>query len=169
MAMEQVIKYFNGERAESILFLLAGVITVLAGLYFMFYLKSSFWKGAAIPLLLVASLELVVGYVIYNRSPKDVDRVKTYMEQDPSKIRSIEIPRMEQVLRNFTIFRYIELSLILMGFALMYYTTPNSFWQGLGLGLFSQCALVLLMDFFAESRGIKYLEFLKGLETSVML
>ena len=55
-----------------------------------------------------------------------------------------------------------------MGFALMYYTSPSSFWQGLGLGLFSQCTLVLLMDFFAESRGIKYLEYLKGLETAVM-
>lgn len=165
--MEHIVKYFQGERNESILFLVAGVISIMAAFYIIFVLKSVFWNGFAIPLVVVASLELMVGFVIYNRSPRDIARVQHYMERDQSKIASVEIPRMEKVMSNFRLFRYLELGLILVGFILMYYAKPELFWQGMGLGLFSQSAIVLMMDFFAESRGLKYLDYLKNLVTTI--
>jgi hypothetical protein len=33
-------------------------------------------------------------------------------------------------------------------------------WKGVGLGLAIQSALMLLLDFFAESRGREYLDYL---------
>ena len=70
--MNPIIKYFNGEKAESYIFMLVGVIAVAMALYFVFGLKTSFWKGVAVPFILVALLEFVVGYTIVTRSPKDL-------------------------------------------------------------------------------------------------
>lgn len=161
--MNSVIKYFNGEKAESYVFIIIGVIAFAMASYFYFALKTSFWKGVAIPFIVVACLEFVVGYTIVTRSPKDIVRVETFIQQKSQDIKSLEIPRMEKVMSNFVIFRYVEIGLIILGIMLMYSSLNDTFWRGLGLGLFIQVSIVLILDFFAERRGYVYLEFLNQL------
>jgi hypothetical protein len=161
--MNLIVKYFNGEKAESYIFIIIGVIALAMALYFFFAFKTSFWKGVAIPFVIVALLEFVVGYTIVNRSPKDLVRVETFVTKEPQKIQSVEIPRMEKVLSNFVIFRYIEIALIILGIVLMYSSMNDTFWRGIGLGLFIQASIVLSLDFFAERRGHIYVEYLKEL------
>ena len=159
--MNPVIKYFNGEKAESYIFILIGVIALAMTLYFIFVLKTAFWKGVAIPFIIVASLEFIVGYTIVTRSPKDIIRVETFIQKEPLSIKTLEIPRMEKVMSNFVVFRYAEIALIILGIALMYSSMNDTFWRGIGLGLFIQASIVLCLDFFAERRGHTYLEHLK--------
>ena len=161
--MHPVVKYFNGEKAESYVFILLGVIAFAMALYFIFALKSSFWKGVAIPFLVVALLECIVGYTIVTRSPKDLERVETCIQKEPKSLKTLEIPRMEKVMRNFMIFRYVEIALIILGITLMYSYKNDTFLKGIGLGLFIQGSIVLSLDFFAERRGYIYLEYLKEL------
>jgi hypothetical protein len=159
--MNSILKYFNGEKAESYIFILIGVFALAMALYFIFGLKTSFWKGVAIPFIIVASLEFIVGYTIVTRSPKDIERVENFYKSAPQKINTFEIPRMEKVMSNFMIFRYVEIALIILGIALMYSSMNDTFWRGIGLGLFIQASIVLSLDFFAERRGHIYLEYLK--------
>jgi len=159
--MNPVIKYFNGEKAESYIFILIGVIALAMALYFIFVLKTVFWKGLAMPFIIVASLEFIVGYTIVTRSPKDITRVETFIKKEPQSINTLEIPRMEKVMSNFVIFRYAEIALIILGMALMYSSMNDTFWRGIGLGLFIQASIVLCLDFFAERRGHHYMEYLK--------
>lgn len=161
--MNQVVKYFNGEKAESYIFIFIGVIAFAMALYFIFTLKTSFWKGVAIPFILVALLEFIVGYTIVTRSSKDIIRVQTYITNESQKIQIDEIPRMEKVLSNFVIYRYVEIALILLGIALMYSSMNDTFWRGIGLGLFIQASIVLCLDFFAERRGHIYIVYLQEL------
>ncbi|KAB7731217.1 hypothetical protein F5984_10465 [Rudanella paleaurantiibacter] len=161
--MNPVIKYFTGEKAESYLFIIAGVLALALAFYFVFALKTTFWKGVAVPFVTVALLELIVGYTIVTRSPKDIVRVEAWISQQPLKIKTDEIPRMQVVMRNFVVFRYMEIALILLGIVLMYSTLNDTFWRGLGLGLFMQAGIVLSLDFFAERRGHLYLEYLNQL------
>jgi hypothetical protein len=114
----------------------------------------------AIPFILVGILELVVGYTIVRRSPVDILRVEKMINDEPQKIASEEIPRMEKVMSNFKVFRIAEIILIGIGILLMYHTLNDTFSRGLGLGLFFQASTVLSLDFFAERRGHMYLEFL---------
>ena len=158
--MNQIVKYFNGEKAESYIFILIGVVTLVLALYFFFGLKSSFWRGVAIPFVLVALLEFVVGYTIVTRSPVDIVRVESFVNNEPQNIKTIEVPRMEKVLSNFVIFRYAEIALIILGIILMYSSMSDTIWRGIGLGLFMQVSIVLCLDFFAERRGHVYLEYL---------
>ena len=161
--MNSVVKYFNGEKAESYLFILIGVIAFAMALYFFFVLKTSFWKGVAIPFIIVALLEFIVGYTIVTRSSKDIIRVQTYIANEPQKIQIDEIPRMEKVLSNFVIYRYVEIALIILGIVLMYSSMNDTFWRGIGLGLFIQASIVLSLDFFAERRGHHYIVYLQEL------
>lgn len=161
--MNQVVKYFNGEKAESYIFIFIGVIAFAMALYFIFTLKTSFWKGVAIPFILVALLEFIIGYTIVTRSSKDIIRVQTYITNESQKIQIDEIPRMEKVLSNFVIYRYVEIALILLGIVLMYSSMNDTFWRGIGLGLFIQASIVLCLDFFAERRGHIYIVYLQEL------
>ena len=161
--MNPIARYFNCEKAESYIFILIGVIAFIMALYFFFVLKSSFWKGAAIPFIIVALLEFVVGYTIVRRSPKDIARVEKYMLKDPQSIKTLEIPRMEKVLNNFVMYRYVEIALIILGIILMYSSINDTFWRGIGLGLFIQAGIVLSLDFFAERRGHIYFVYLQEL------
>lgn len=158
--MNPILKYFYGERAESYLFLLLGLVTMGMAFRFLISLQTSFWKGVAIPFFIVATLELIVGYSIVTRSPKDIVRVEAYLSSEPGKIQELEIPRMNKVMTNFRIFRSIEITLILVGLALMYHSKEDTLWRGIGLGLFVQSGIVLCLDFFAERRGEEYLRYL---------
>ena len=159
--MSSIEKYFNGEKAESYVFIVIGMVALLIAFYFVFTLKTSFWRGVAIPFILVAMLEFIIGYTIVKRSPKDIYRVESFIKVQPSKITLDEIPRMEKVMKNFIIFRYVEICLILLGIILMYSSLNDTLWRGIGLGLFMQASIVLSLDFFAERRGHIYLEYLK--------
>lgn len=161
--MNPIVKYFTGERQESFLFLGLGIIGCTLALYFLFISKSSFLKGVAVPFLLVSFLEIAVGLTLIFRSPKDIIRVEKYLFERNEMIQKVEIPRMEIVMRNFLIFRYIEIGFILIGIFLLYGFRQSLFWNGIGLGLFIQSSIVLLLDFFAERRGEVYLGYLKSL------
>ena len=160
--MNPVIKYFNGERAESYLFLFIGIVGLVISSYLFFLKASSYWKGFAIPFMLVSVLEIIVGISLIYRSPKDIIRVENYIKNNQVKIKTDEIPRMEKVMKNFVIYRNVEIALIFVG-AILYFASANSsFWRGLGLGLLIQASTVLTLDYFAERRGFIYLEYLNS-------
>lgn len=158
--MSPVIKYFNEERTESYLFIIIGVIALAITLYFFFGLKTPFLRGAAIPIALVAMLELVGGITISTRSSKDMARVENSVQNEPHNIKALELPRMKIVMRNFVIYRYVEIALIALSLILMFSAATNDFWKGVGIGLLIQTVLIICMDFFAERRGQVYTDYL---------
>ena len=157
--MSPVVKYFTGEKAESYLFFFLGVVGLAMSVYLIAY-PSSFWKGIAIPSMFISALEIIVGVTLIYRSPKDIVRVEHFIKNEQRKIRTDEIPRMEKVMKNFVVYRYVEIALILIGAVLYFASTNIDFWRGLGIGLFLQASIVLTLDYFAERRGFIYLEYL---------
>jgi len=164
--MEIIKNYFNAEKSESLVFIGFGILAILLSIYFFFILKDSFWKGLAIPLLFFSLVQIAIGTIIYTRSPKDNLRVEYILKNEPEKIKTEEIPRMEKVMNNFVYYRYFEIAMILFGLILMFSLTNYGFWKGFGLGLFIQCALLLSLDFFAEKRGHRYTQYLQTVEIS---
>lgn len=159
--MNPIVKYFNAEKSESLLFMGFGVVAIVLSIYFFFFIKESFWKGLAIPLVFFSIVQIVIGATIFTRSSVDNIRVETILKSEPHKIQSEEIPRMEKVMKNFIYYRFFEISMIFLGIILMYALSNYGFWKGFGLGLFIQCAVLLSLDFFAEKRGHFYIEHLK--------
>lgn len=163
-------KYFIAEKQESLLFILIGLAGILTAAIFFFFLKSGFYKGAAIPLLLIGCLLGTVGYTVYKRSDDDRKRNVYAFDMNPSALREKEIPRMETVMKNFVVYRWVEIILLLAGAFLYYYfcrVKQDAFWCGLGLGLAVMALLALTADYFAEKRGHVYLNGLKSFVNSM--
>ncbi|HLK27877.1 MAG TPA: hypothetical protein VKT28_04805 [Puia sp.] len=160
-------KYFIAEKQESLLFLIIGIIAILLAITFYFFLKNNFYKGAAIPLLVIGLIQAVVGYTVYARSDKQrIDNVYAY-DMNPGKLKNEELPRMQTVNKNFVIYRWIEIVFIVTGIAVIIYFKNNqekSFWAGLGITLAIQAALMLGADYFAEKRAKVYMEQLESFE-----
>ena len=161
--MNQIDKYFNAEKYESVLFVLVGVIAVAVAIYFFVKLKQPFYNGMAYPLIGVALIQIIVGTSVYIRSPKDITRVNEIVKVDQSRIEKEEIPRMITVMKNFNTYKWVEIALLVIGLCMFLYFPKMSLLTGVGLGLLIQSSFMLILDFFAESRGKEYLEFLKSL------
>jgi hypothetical protein len=161
--MEQISKYFNAEKSESLLFVAVGIVALLLSAFFLMKMKQPFYTGMAYPLIVIALIQLVVGSSVYFRSPKDIARVNQMMQTESAKIQTEEIPRMETVMKNFVLYRWIEIALIVIGIVLFLYFQPMTFWKGVGLGLAIQSSFMLFLDYFAESRGKVYMDYLQDL------
>jgi hypothetical protein len=160
-------KYFTAEKQESLLFILVGAIAILAAVAFYFVIRSAFFKGAAIPLLLIGLMQLVVGVTVYKRSDDDRIRNVYAYDMNPGELKEKELPRMAKVNRNFVIYRWVELALLVTGVVLsmMYGTNPGrSFLYGFGIALALQAGITLAADYFAEKRGLEYF---RGLQSHV--
>jgi hypothetical protein len=156
-------KYFSTEKSESLLFLIVGVVAILLSLAFFFFMKSNiyFFKGAAIPLFLIGLIQVVAGYTIYKRSDEDRKRIVYACDMNPTQLKNEEIPRMQVVMKNFVIYRWVEVAFIIAGLILlfMFRATPDKkICYGLGLTPAIQAVIMLSLDFFAEKRGHIYLK-----------
>jgi len=155
----EIEKYFAAEKSESLLFLVIGIIAILLAVTFFFFLKTSFYKGAAVPLLAIGIIQAIVGYTVYARSDDDRIRNVYSFDMDPSRIKNEELPRMEKVVRNFVLYRWVEIVLAIAGIVMIvrYRSQPDSsFLFGLGVTLAIQAVLMLGADYFAEKRAVGY-------------
>ena len=160
-------KYFNAEKEESRVFLTIGITAFMLALIYILVLKTGFYMGAAIPLLLLGLLLAVVGYTVLRRSDKDRIRNVYAYDMNPAELKDKELPRMKKVMRNFILFRWLEIFLFLAGAGIYIYFIrdfTNDFWRGFGLALAVMALIALMADYFAEKRGRVYT---KGLEEFV--
>lgn len=154
-------KYFTGEKAESGLFMLAGGIAVIAAAVLFFICKGDFYKGASIPMVLIGLLLFIVGYTVYKRSDGDRKHNVYAYDMNPAELKDKELPRMKKVMKNFVIYRWVELFLLLTGIVLYIYFIrdfKHDFWRGFGLSLAMMSIIALTADFFAEQRGRIYIK-----------
>ncbi len=164
LTKEAIEKYFLAEKAGSWIFMAIGIAGMLLAIITFFFLKTSFYKGAAMPLLLIGLLLGIIGFTIYKRSDEDRIRNVYALGMNPGELKEKELPRMEVVMKNFIVYRYVEIALAILGIALFFYFNNNqaqSFWKGVGIALAIMALLALTADYFAEKRGDIYLTQLK--------
>lgn len=166
MQKSDIEKYFNAEKGESIIFILLGCAAILLAAGLLYYLRTSYAKGMAIPLIAIALIQITVGYVVYRKSDGQRTDMVYALDMDPGRLKSEEIPRMEIVMRNFVYYRWVEIILLASGLLLcwiFYAKTEHSFYIGIGAGLALQSLIMLIADGFAEYRGRIYLDGLRSL------
>lgn len=158
-------KYFSAEKSTGFLFLIIGVAVIIVAIIFFFFIKTNFYKGAAIPLVAVGLLMGIAGFTIYNKSDKDRIRNVYAYDLNPTELKQKEIPRMQTVMKNFVIYRRVEIILALTGIILFFYFKDNTdkfFWKGFGLTLTIMALTAFTADHFAAKRGDVYLQGLQS-------
>ncbi|MCC6599319.1 MAG: hypothetical protein IT223_01435 [Crocinitomicaceae bacterium] len=166
MLTKQIIeKYFFEEKQSGLFFLMIGIAAIAISLVLYFYLKTSAWRGMAIPLFAIGIFQGIAGYSVFSRSDRQrVDIVYAH-DMNPALIKNKEIPRMEKRMRGFIVFRYVEILLMAAGLFLFFFFRNNtewSFWWGIGITLFIQLLIIILVGYFAEHRGQEYLHALRS-------
>lgn len=163
--MDQIEKYFNAEKNESVLFFLVGIFAIALGVDLLFKTENAFLKSFAYPFIVIALIQISVGASVFLRTPSDIKRAESYL-QDKSKIVTLEIPRMEKVMKSFSLYKKIEIALLLIGLLLFIVFKNSALLKGIGLGLAIQAGIMLTLDLFAESRGKTYIKELKKITNS---
>lgn len=160
--MDNIIRYFSGEKLQCSIGILLGLLGIALSLYFI-YSNKVVLKGMAFAFVPLSTLLLAICIGIVIRTPKDIRRVSNYYENEPSKMRTDELPRMEKVMRTFPIVKIIEMGFIISGVLLVSFFRANDLPMGVGIGLVIQGIMLYVFDHFAQARGKIYLEFLNSL------
>lgn len=159
--------YFSAEKQGSLFFLVIGIVAVIAAIIFFFVMKTPFYKGAAIPIIVVGLIAGAIGFTIYKRS--DADRIRNVYAYDmnPSELKQKEYPRMQKVMKSFSIIIILEVVFLAVGICLFFYfrnQVDKQFWSGLGMGLFIMLIVALFLDIAAQRRAAVYTQ---GLESFI--
>lgn len=160
--MDNILKYFSGEKLQCSIGIILSLLSLALSIYFI-YLNKGLGKGIAFSFIPLALILLTICVGIVTRTPKDIKRVSSYYENEPNKMKSVELPRMEKVMKTFPIVKMVELGFIVLGILLMLVFWGNDLTRGLGIGLVIQGILLYGFDHFAQSRGKIYFEFLNTL------
>lgn len=156
--MDFIKTYFTAEKNESLIFILFGVLTIGFSVYALIKWGDSFYRGFAIPAILIGIIQIVVGSTVYLRTDQQIIQVETLYRQDKSVFKSTEGPRMDTVMKNFLIYKMVEVAFVVIGLLLILFAASKEFWLGIGVGMLLQGALMLTADIFAERRGKEYIQ-----------
>lgn len=156
MSVESILRaYFQGEKSEAALILLAGVVCLVAAVWLWFWIREPFARGLAASLLLVAALGLGVGGSVYFRTDGQVRELVELQRADPSRFAAEEEPRIRQVIRSFGHYRIAYAVAIVLALLLVFVVRGPTF-HGLAVGLLVLAAMGLTIDYYAEARAVRY-------------
>lgn len=161
-------KYYLAEKNIGLLFLIVGIVSLVACILFFFVMKTNWHKGAAVPFLLIGLFQLYQGYNVYKNADKYRKAAVYAYDMNPQALKEKELPKMEKAVKSMTTFMVIEAILLVAGIGLFIYFKKDStklFWAGLGMALFIEAALCLFVEITVRSKTSVYV---KGLQNFVM-
>jgi hypothetical protein len=156
--MDFIKTYFTAEKSESLIFMAFGILTIGFSVYALLKWGDSFYRGFAVPAILIGIIQIVVGGTVYFRTDKQIMQLETLYQQDKTAFAKAETPRMDMVMKNFSLYKKVEVAFVLIGLLLIFLSPSREFWLGVGVGMLLQGALMLTADIFAERRGKEYIE-----------
>lgn len=153
--VKDMTDYFVGEKQESMLFIVAALLAL--GLAVWLWTHGHRLRFMALPLVVVALMQLVVGVTIFARTDAQVANLSAQLASSPTEFKQTETERMQKVMANFKMYKTVELALLVVGTCLIAFFAKWDAATGMGIGLVVQAGFTLALDLFAEARGEAYL------------
>ncbi len=153
--MNNMSDYFVAEKQESVIFVVVGLLAI--GFSLWLWMNGHRLKSMAYPLVVIALMQIVVGGTVYLRTDSQVSTLSAQLQVNPAALKAEETARMETVMKNFSIYKSIEMLLLIMGVGMIAFFQRHDVAAGIGVGLVLQAAFTLTLDIFAETRGADYL------------
>lgn len=159
--LKNMTDYFVGEKQESMLFMLAALLAM--GLALWLWAHGHRLRWMALPLVVVALMQGVVGISIFARTDAQLAKLSTQLVSAPAEFKQAETERMQTVMANFRLYKSVELALLVLGACLIAFVSKWDTATAIGIGLVLQAGFTLALDLFAEARGEAYLRALAGM------
>lgn len=153
--INQMSSYFAAEKQESLIFIAVGLLAI--GVSIWLWMNGHRLKSMAYPLVAIALMQLVVGASVYLRTDTQLSTLSVQLKADPAALKAEETTRMQTVMKNFSIYKAVEMVLLIVGVGMIAFLQRNDMAAGIGVGLVLQAAFTLTLDIFAEARGADYL------------
>ena len=153
--MNHMSDYFVAEKQESVIFIVVGLLAI--GFSLWLWMNGHRLKSMAYPLVAIALMQIVVGGTVYLRTDSQVSTLSAQLQVNPAALKAEETARMETVMKKFSIYKSIEMLLLIMGVGMIAFFQRHDVVAGIGVGLVLQAAFTLTLDIFAETRGADYL------------
>ena len=153
--------YFLAEKQESVIFVLVGLLAIGISLYLLLTRHS--YRGMAYPLIAVGLIQIAVGGSVYLRTDAQLAALRAQLETAPAEYKAEELPRMEKVAVNFTVYKGIEIALLAAGIAMTFAFRQRASLHSAGIGLIAQSSLMLVLDLIAERRADGYIALIREL------
>lgn len=147
--------YFAAEKQESVIFISVGILAIAVSIWL--WINGHRLKSMAYPLVIIGLMQMVVGSTIFFRTDSQVSALSTQLQQNPTAMRVEESARMETVMKYFSIYKAIEMMLLITGVGIIIFLQQKDMAAGIGVGLILQSAITLTLDIFAEARGADYM------------
>jgi hypothetical protein len=153
--------YFTAEKQESVIFIAVGLVAI--GISVWLWMNGHRLKSMAYPLVAIALMQLVVGGLIYLRTDTQLSTLSAQLQVAPAVLKAEETVRMQTVMKNFSIYKTVEMVLLVVGIGMIAFLQRHDLAAGIGIGLVLQAAFTLTLDIFAEARGADYLSVLHSM------
>jgi hypothetical protein len=153
--------YFVAEKQESVIFMAVGLLAI--GLSVWLWMNGHRLKSMAFPLVVIGLMQMVVGGTVYLRTDSQVSTLIAQLQVNPAAAKAAETTRMQTVMKNFSIYKSIEMLLLIIGLGMIAFAQRHDMAAGIGVGLVLQAAFTLTLDLFAEARGADYLSAVQGI------
>ncbi len=166
---DKMNEYFIYEKNEALFFMGFGILTSLSG-GLLLNSEGDYQKGMGVPLLGIGLIQLTVGSTVFFRTDNQVAFLEKEIFSNPEKYKKDELKRMEVVNYWFKVYKIIEYSFVIAGVGLYIYgsSNENEYAKGFGTGLVIQSAIMLGLDYLAESRAFEYSKNLKDFQLEVI-
>jgi hypothetical protein len=159
--MNDMSSYFVAEKQESVIFILVGLLAM--GLSLWLWINGHRLKSMAYPLVVIALMQIVVGGTVLLRTNAQLSSLSAQLQTNPAVLKAEETARMKTVMKNFSIYKTIEMLLLITGIGMVAILQRYDVAAGIGVGLILQSAFTLALDVFAQTRGAEYLSAIQGL------
>lgn len=147
--------YFAAEKQESLIFIAVGLLAI--GISVWLWMNGHRLKSMAYPLVAIALMQMVVGASVYLRTDTQLSTLSAQLKVNPAALKVEETTRMQTVMKNFSIYKAVEMVLLIVGVGMIAFLQRHDMAAGIGVGLVLQAAFTLTLDIFAEARGADYL------------
>jgi hypothetical protein len=153
--------YFSAEKQESLIFMAVGLLAI--GLSAWLCMNGHRLKSMAWPLVAIALLQVAVGASVYLRTDTQLSTLSAQLVSNPAALQAEETTRMQTVMNKFSIYKAVEMLLLILGVGMIAFLQRHDVAAGIGVGLVLQAAFTLTLDIFAEARGADYLSALRAM------
>ena len=158
--LEYMLHYFRGEKNLGYFLIVLGI----AVLVFVGYLWQTHrdWLayGMIIPLLLFGLAGIGGGAGLAYRTSKQIPELTNLYQADKPAFAAQEEARMQKVNANWPRLKLAYAVIIVISLGL-FFLVKKDWMTGLTLALILVCAILLIVDVFAEKRAIIYTEQIK--------
>jgi hypothetical protein len=156
---EPLLRYFQSEKQGGALALAIGVLALAASV--AVWRSGWVFRAIVFPLGLVGVIQAGVGVALLLRTDRQVATLTRDLRDDPPAAAAKELARIERVNVTFRWLEVAEIVLLGAGVAMAVGFRSRPAFNGVGMGLVLQAAVMLVFDLVAEHRAHVYEDWLK--------